>query len=99
MQQQNNIIQSVNPATEEIIQEYYVISEHQLQNKISNAKESFEEWKNDIDKRTNYLYGLAEEFRKNKENLAQTCTKEMGKAIKESRSEGKMRLGNKIFCG
>lgn len=87
MQQQNNIIQSINPATEEIIQEYDVISEHQLQIKISNAKESFEEWKNDIDKRKNYLYGLAEEFRKNKENLAQTCTKEMGKAIKEARSE------------
>ncbi|HEX6294827.1 MAG TPA: aldehyde dehydrogenase family protein, partial [Nitrososphaeraceae archaeon] len=91
-QQQNKnknkkIIQSINPATEEIIQEYDIIFEDELQNKISNAKESFEEWKNDIDKRKNYLYGLAEEFRKNKENLAQTCTKEMGKAIKEARSE------------
>lgn len=86
-QNKKTLIQSINPATEEIIQEYDIISKDELQNKISNAKETFEEWKNDIDKRTNYLYGLAEEFRKNKEDLAQTCTKEMGKAIKESRSE------------
>lgn len=45
------------------------------------------EWKEDIDKRTNFLYAFAKELRKNKENLAKTATLEMGKAIKESRSE------------
>ena len=32
-------------------------------------------------------YAFAKEFRENKENLAKTATLEMGKAIKESRSE------------
>jgi succinate-semialdehyde dehydrogenase/glutarate-semialdehyde dehydrogenase/succinyl-CoA reductase len=33
------------------------------------------------------LYAFANEFRKDKENLAKIATQEMGKAIKESRSE------------
>ena len=39
------------------------------------------------DKRADLLYAFANEFRKNKENLAKTATQEMGKAIKKSRSE------------
>ena len=38
-------------------------------------------------KRADFLYAFANEFRKNKENLARIATEEMGKAIKESRSE------------
>ncbi len=45
------------------------------------------EWKKDINKRAEFLYSFANEFRKNKESLSKTATKEMGKAIKESRSE------------
>ena len=41
----------------------------------------------DIDKRADFLYAFAKELRKNKENLAKTATLEMGKAIKEARSE------------
>ena len=44
-------------------------------------------WKKDIHKRSDSLYAFASEFRKNKEILAKTATQEMGKAIKESRSE------------
>lgn len=45
------------------------------------------EWKNSIDRRAEFLYAFAKELRKNKEHLAKTATEEMGKAIKESRSE------------
>jgi delta 1-pyrroline-5-carboxylate dehydrogenase len=45
------------------------------------------EWKKDPDKRTDLLHDFAQELRKNKEELARTATKEMGKAIKEARSE------------
>jgi acyl-CoA reductase-like NAD-dependent aldehyde dehydrogenase len=45
------------------------------------------EWKNNIDRRAEFLYTFAKELRKNKEHLARTATQEMGKAIKESRSE------------
>src|SRR5215831_3330769 len=40
-----------------------------------------------IDKRTALLYDLAGQLRKNKEYLAKTATREMGKALKESKSE------------
>ena len=80
-------IKTINPANEEIIQEYDVISEEEIKEKVNNAKNAFNEWKKDFNKRSFYLVTLAEEFSKNKEELAQICTTEMGKTIKESRSE------------
>lgn len=41
----------------------------------------------DASKRTDLLHDFANELRKDKENLARTVTNEMGKAIKEARSE------------
>jgi succinate-semialdehyde dehydrogenase/glutarate-semialdehyde dehydrogenase/succinyl-CoA reductase len=80
-------LMTVNPATEEILNEYTIISADQLNDKVKKSKNVFFEWKNDIGKRADFLYGFAKELRKNKENLAKTATQEMGKAIKESRSE------------
>jgi acyl-CoA reductase-like NAD-dependent aldehyde dehydrogenase len=78
---------TVNPATEEVLDEYTIISEGQLDDTVKKSKNAFLDWKNDIDKRADFLYGFAKELRKNKENLARTATQEMGKAIKEARSE------------
>src|SRR5574339_139544 len=80
-------IKTINPANEEIIQEYDVISEEEIKEKVKNAKNAFNEWKKDFNKRSFYLVTLAEELSKNKEELAQICTTEMGKTIKESRLE------------
>ncbi len=82
-----NRIKSINPATEEVIQEYNIINEKEIKEKIKIAKDAFSRWKNDIDQRSRDLAIVAEEFSKNKEELAQICTNEMGKTIKESRSE------------
>ena len=82
-----NRIKSINPATEEVIQEYNIINEKEIKEKIKIAKDTFSRWKNDIDQRSRDLAIVAEEFSKNKEELAQICTNEMGKTIKESRSE------------
>jgi len=86
-QDNKNRIKTINPATEQIIQEYDIITEQKIKEKVKNAKEAFNEWKNDIDIRSSYLVSLAEEFSKKKEELARICTNEMGKTIKESRSE------------
>jgi acyl-CoA reductase-like NAD-dependent aldehyde dehydrogenase len=83
----NNKIKTVNPATEEIIQEYEIITKDQINDKIRKARNTFQDWKKDASKRTDFLHDFANELRKNKENLARTATKEMGKAIKEARSE------------
>jgi acyl-CoA reductase-like NAD-dependent aldehyde dehydrogenase len=80
-------LKTINPATEEILNEYEIISKEQVDDTVKKAKNAFFEWKKDIDKRAEFLYAFAKELRKNKENLAKTATQEMGKAIKEARSE------------
>jgi succinate-semialdehyde dehydrogenase/glutarate-semialdehyde dehydrogenase/succinyl-CoA reductase len=83
----DKIIKTVNPATEEIIQEFEVMTKEQIIEKVKKAQNTFQNWKKDSSKRTDLLHDFANELRKDKENLARTATKEMGKAIKESRSE------------
>jgi acyl-CoA reductase-like NAD-dependent aldehyde dehydrogenase len=83
----NNKIKTVNPATEEVIEEYEIMTKEQINDKVIKAKKAFQDWKKDASKRTDLLHDYANELRKDKENLARTATKEMGKAIKEARSE------------
>lgn len=80
-------LRTVNPATEAILNEYDIMTKEQIDAKVKTSRTAFSEWRNDIDKRVDFLYSFAKELRKNLENLAKTATQEMGKAIKESRSE------------
>src|SRR5688572_22703126 len=54
---------------------------------VKKARDIYKEWEKDLDKRIDSLYHVAQELRKNKENLSRTATNEMGKAIKEARAE------------
>jgi acyl-CoA reductase-like NAD-dependent aldehyde dehydrogenase len=83
----NKTIKTVNPETEQIIQEYEVMTKEQINDKVKKARHTFQDWKKDASKRTDLLHDFVNELRKDKEHLARTATKEMGKAIKESRSE------------
>jgi acyl-CoA reductase-like NAD-dependent aldehyde dehydrogenase len=83
----DNKVKTVNPSTEEIIQEYEVMTKEQINDRVKIAQNTFQDWNKDASKRTDFLHDFANELRKDKENLAKTATKEMGKAIKESRSE------------
>lgn len=80
-------VTDVNPATEEIIGEYEIMSKEEVEKAVKKARMAFKEWKNDAHKRASFLYAFAVALRKNKEELAKVATNEMGKAIKESRSE------------
>jgi acyl-CoA reductase-like NAD-dependent aldehyde dehydrogenase len=80
-------IKTINPATEEVLKEYEIIDEEQVNESVRKARKAFAEWKKDIDKRADHLYSFANELRKNKESLARNATQEMGKSIKESRAE------------
>jgi succinate-semialdehyde dehydrogenase/glutarate-semialdehyde dehydrogenase/succinyl-CoA reductase len=80
-------LKTLNPATEEILNEYDIMDKEEINASVKRARETFTDWKNDIHRRADFLYAFASEFRKNKENLARTATREMGKSIKESRSE------------
>jgi acyl-CoA reductase-like NAD-dependent aldehyde dehydrogenase len=82
-----NTIFTVNPATEEIIKEYKLISKDEISTLANKSKKAFKEWKKDHRKRTGFLYAFANEFKKEREKLARIATLEMGKTIKEARSE------------
>jgi acyl-CoA reductase-like NAD-dependent aldehyde dehydrogenase len=83
----NNKIKTINPTTEEIIHEYEVMTKEQINDRVKIAQNTFHDWKKDPSKRTDLLHDFANELRRDKENLAKTATNEMGKAIKEARSE------------
>lgn len=78
---------TINPANEEPIQSYEQMDKAQITQKVATAKVAFLEWKNDFEKRKGLVYNLVSYLRKNKIRLAETATKEMGKALKESISE------------
>jgi acyl-CoA reductase-like NAD-dependent aldehyde dehydrogenase len=80
-------LKTVNPATEEIISRYEIMTKEQINDKAKMARNRFQDWSKDVGKRTELLHDFANELRRNKENLARTATNEMGKAIKEARSE------------
>ena len=78
---------TINPATEEILRTYNIMTKEEVNIAAKKARDAYQEWKKDSDKRIDSLHDFAQELRKNKEELARTATKEMGKAIKEARSE------------
>jgi acyl-CoA reductase-like NAD-dependent aldehyde dehydrogenase len=80
-------VKTINPATEEVLKEYEIMSKEEINDTTRKAKKAFEEWKKDINNRIDFIHDFASELRKNKENLARTATTEMGKVIKEARSE------------
>ena len=80
-------LKTINPATEEVINTYEIMTKEQINEKVKKAQNAFSDWKKDIQKRVDHIHDFAQELRKNKEELARTVTNEMGKVIKEARSE------------
>ncbi len=78
---------TINPATEEVINTYEIMTKEQINEKAKKAQNAYLDWKKDIQKRADHIHDFAQELRKNNEELARKVTKEMGKAIKEARSE------------
>lgn len=80
-------ITTINPATGQPLQTYAQMEKGEVENRVGLAKSSFLQWKGDMKKRKALTYNLVEYLRKNKTQLAEIVTKEMGKVIKESISE------------
>lgn len=81
------VISTINPATEEVIDTYEIMNKEQINEKTKKAQQAFSEWKIDVQKRADHIHDFAQEFRKEKEELAKLMTKEMGRPIKEARAE------------
>src|SRR5215469_8921059 len=78
---------TINPATEEVMNTYELMTKEQINDKAKKAQNAFLDWKKDIRKRADHVHDFAQELRKNKEDLARKVTQEMGKAIKDARAE------------
>jgi acyl-CoA reductase-like NAD-dependent aldehyde dehydrogenase len=78
---------TINPTTEKILKKYTIMTKENVSTIVKKARDIYKEWEKDLDKRIDSLYHVAQELRKNREDLARTATNEMGKAIKEARAE------------
>ena len=82
-------IQTINPATEQIIGEYEAISEQQVNEEVSHSRMIYETiWKKfDISERAKLLRNLSSMLLHRKMEYATMITNEMGKPISESLKE------------
>ncbi|MBD3275090.1 MAG: aldehyde dehydrogenase family protein [Candidatus Marinimicrobia bacterium] len=79
---------SINPATEEEMDEYPIDSENDVQNKLQKSQMAFADWQEtSFAERSEKMQRVAELLRDKKERWAEIMTREMGKPISEARSE------------
>ncbi len=81
-------IQSINPATEEVIETFELFSKAQVQQALEDARHAFLSWRNtSFEERSTLLHRVAAYLREHKVRLAQIATLEMGKPIVEAEAE------------
>ena len=68
-------VKTINPATEEVINQYEIMNKEQINAKVKKAQNAFQDWKKDAGKRTDFLHDFANQLRKDKENLAKDSHK------------------------
>ncbi len=79
---------SINPYNGKVVGEYSAISEMELKDKLAKSQIVFESWRKvSLSERCRLLKNAGQVLRDNLEEYALMITLEMGKAIKESRSE------------
>jgi acyl-CoA reductase-like NAD-dependent aldehyde dehydrogenase len=60
---------TINPATEEVINTYEIMTKEQISEKAKKAQNAFSEWKKDIHKRADHIHDFAQELRKSRKSL------------------------------
>jgi len=81
-------IQSVNPATGDIIETYDALNDASVQEKLEKSQRAYESWKNtSMEDRGAHMRNIAQKIRDNQEVYAQLLTSEMGKTITQARAE------------
>ncbi len=82
------MIKSINPATEEEIKSYNEMKYDEIEQIISSADKSFEDWhRTSFSVRSQKMKKAGSVLRKNLNKYARIMTEEMGKPIAQSRSE------------
>jgi succinate-semialdehyde dehydrogenase/glutarate-semialdehyde dehydrogenase len=81
-------IQSINPYTEQVMQEFPLMDRDDINRQIQISRTVFSNWRDvPVAERAKYLKNLAQVLRSEKRTYAELMTREMGKAIKESMAE------------
>jgi acyl-CoA reductase-like NAD-dependent aldehyde dehydrogenase len=81
-------IQSINPATEEVIAQFASHSDAQVSQILDQARRAFVKWRAvPLTERSALLQRVADYLRTNKSSLALLATQEMGKPIAEAEAE------------
>lgn len=81
-------VQTVNPATGEIIKNYDLMSDSHIENVVAQAHEAFQLWRDvEMSEREKLMLNASNVLKKNKEEYAALITKEMGKPITSARGE------------
>lgn len=81
-------IQSINPYTEEVMKEYQLMKEKEIDAILESSRRAFLSWRDiPVHERAAHVKRLAEHLRSEKRRYAETITREMGKPIKDSLAE------------
>jgi succinate-semialdehyde dehydrogenase/glutarate-semialdehyde dehydrogenase len=83
-----NMLTSINPATEAVLNTYEITNVEKTGKAVNVAQKSFEEWKRlSFKERGTVLRNIARQLRAQKQQLAALATQEMGKPIGQSIAE------------
>ncbi|WP_313376809.1 NAD-dependent succinate-semialdehyde dehydrogenase [Chishuiella sp.] len=78
-------IKSINPFNNELVKEFEVMSNDQVDQIVDKADEAFKSWKNtSFDERAKIIHKVASIMRDRKQELGKLATLEMGKLLRES---------------
>ena len=82
------VIEIINPANGDYVGEVSKVGKDETRGAIEAAKRAFPEWSALTgEQRGSYLHKIVDKLTEKREQLAQTITKEMGKAIQNARNE------------
>jgi acyl-CoA reductase-like NAD-dependent aldehyde dehydrogenase len=81
-------IQTINPATAEVLETFETYSQEQINEALGQASQAFARWRaTSFAERANYLHSIASHLRDHKAELARAAVLEMGKPIVEAEAE------------
>lgn len=81
-------ISTINPATDEKITDYDLMSRKTAFEKVDACHAAFMEWREKThEERAPYLTAIAEKLRENADRLAELMTQEMGKLLRDGKTE------------
>ncbi|MBR0552415.1 NAD-dependent succinate-semialdehyde dehydrogenase [Stakelama marina] len=82
------MFESINPATGEKGQPIAEMDDDAIETALRRARSAYCDWRvSSLDRRTELLSAIADQFEGNKQRLAETATREMGKTLKSSIAE------------